>query len=308
LSGLKTFYKASLAPPLTSQAHTTKINCNFSCFWGDKEVEFISNRGMIEQAFQRNMGIIGLDQQKIIRNATVAIAGVGADGGLTAERLARLGVGHLKLADPGFFEESNLNRQFGSNLKTIGKNKAEAVAEEIKEIFPSLKIEIYTDGINVENVNDFVSNVNVVVDEIEYSRLDLSVLLHRAARRQGKFIFLGVNVGWGANLFVFDPGGMTLEEYCEIPPAASLEEIRKFKLSLDKFCPKVPEYVPQQVIQDVIEGKDIPSVSTACSLVASLLATEVVLFLIDKKRKIPVVPEYISIDLYRRELYVGNNC
>lgn len=41
------------------------------------------------------------------------------------DRLARLGVLHLRIADPDTFEFSNINRQLGAGLGTVGKNKAE---------------------------------------------------------------------------------------------------------------------------------------------------------------------------------------
>lgn len=260
-----------------------------------------------DQATIRNIGIISRQQQEILKKKTVAIAGVGADGGMLAERLARVGIGHLKIADPGLFDESNLNRQFGANVNTIGRNKAEVIGGILKRINPSLKLDIFKEGIDDKSTDDFVCGADVVVDEIEYTRLDLSVLLHRAARKQGKYIFLGINAAWGANLFIFDPKGLTIEEYCGLPHGSSLEETRKLPLPLDRFCPKIPEYIAPEVIKGVISGKDIPSVSPAVSLTASLVSTEIILFLVDKERKIPVVPKYVHVDLFERELYVEDN-
>lgn len=260
-----------------------------------------------DKATIRNIGIITRQQQEVLKGSTVAIAGVGADGGMLAERLARAGIGRIKIADPGLFDETNLNRQFGADVNTIGRNKAEVIGGVLKSINPSLKLDIFNEGIDDKSADDFVSGADVVVDEIEYTRLDLSVLLHRAARKQGKYIFLGINAAWGANLFVFDPKGLTIEEYCGLPSGASLEEIRKFPLPLDRFCPKMPEYIAPEVIKGVISGKDIPSVSPAVSLTASLVSAEIILFLIDKQRNIPAAPGYIYIDLFRRELFAGNN-
>ena len=48
-----------------------------------------------EEMTQRNIGILSCEQQGKLRQSTVAIAGVGGVGGLTAERLVRLGIGGL---------------------------------------------------------------------------------------------------------------------------------------------------------------------------------------------------------------------
>jgi len=168
-------------------------------------------------------------------------------------------------------------------------------------------LKLFKDGIGPNNIEKFVAGCDIVIDEIEYTRPDLSVLLHRAARKNNKYVFLGINVGWGANLFIFDPQGITFEEYCGLPADIPFEEVRNYSIPLDRFCPKIPEYVSPSVIEGVLNGKEIPSISPACSLIASLVATETALFLIDNKRHFPVVPQYIHVDFFRRELNVGNN-
>jgi len=45
--------------------------------------------------------------------------------GAMAMRLARLGIRHLKIADPQQFDWSNVNRQMGASAQNIGRNKAE---------------------------------------------------------------------------------------------------------------------------------------------------------------------------------------
>ncbi|MFC1955569.1 ThiF family adenylyltransferase [Chloroflexota bacterium] len=78
-----------------------------------------------KEIFSRNIGILTESDQDKLRNCTLAVAGVGGVGGLLAERLIRLGVGQLKITDPGLFEPSNLNRQFGSSTLNFDRNKAE---------------------------------------------------------------------------------------------------------------------------------------------------------------------------------------
>src|SRR5580698_1048987 len=146
--------------------------------------------------FARNSGLISAEEQERLWETTVLIAGTGGDGGLLAERLARTGVGHLILADPEAFDASNVNRQYAANRLTVGINKATAVARELALINPEMKITVCAEGITPENATQLAQQADVIVDEIEYTMPGVSVLLHQAARRQGKHVFMGANIGW----------------------------------------------------------------------------------------------------------------
>jgi molybdopterin/thiamine biosynthesis adenylyltransferase len=249
-----------------------------------------------EEMFSRNVGLVSEVEQDVLKNSTVAIAGVGADGGLLAERLVRTGVGNLHLADPDTFDVSNLNRQFGCDNETVGRNKAEVIAEIAKKINPTVNVQTYP-GVSAENIVEFISSADVVVDEIDYTRLDISVMLHREARTQGKYVLLGVNIGWGANIFVFAPDGMTLEEYVGLPKEVSNEDIRKFVIPPEKFAPQVPEYMGADLIDKIIHSKiSIPSVSPSVALEAAMLSTALVLYL-TRGEISNIIPGYSSIDL-----------
>lgn len=249
-----------------------------------------------KEMFSRNIGLISELEQKKLRDSTVAIAGVGADGGLLAERLVRIGIGNLKLADPDTFDVSNLNRQFGSYATTLGHNKAETIAKIATEINPEINITTYL-GVNQSNVTEFVSDADIVVDEIDYTRLDISVMLHKAARQQNKYVFLAVNIGWGANLFIFSPDKMTLEEYVGLPQDATTEDTRKFIIPPEKFAPQIPKYMDNELIHQIVHGKiPIPSVSPSVALEAGMISTAIVLYLTKNVIR-RIVPMFQGIDL-----------
>jgi hypothetical protein len=56
--------------------------------------------------------------------------------------LTRSGVENFVLCDPGRFKPSNMNRQITCFVDTLGKNKAEITAEEMKRINPEVKVEV----------------------------------------------------------------------------------------------------------------------------------------------------------------------
>ena len=91
-----------------------------------------------------------LETQEKLSSGRVAIAGLGGLGSNVAFALARIGVGHLHLIDFDRVDLTNLNRQ-QYFLKHVGRNKTDALKEQLLEINPYL--EIITDCVRVTEEN-----------------------------------------------------------------------------------------------------------------------------------------------------------
>lgn len=75
-----------------------------------------------------------------LSKAHVAVFGIGGVGGYCAEALVRAGIGEITLVDHDIITESNINRQAGALHSTIGRPKAEVMAERILDITPQIKV------------------------------------------------------------------------------------------------------------------------------------------------------------------------
>jgi molybdopterin/thiamine biosynthesis adenylyltransferase len=259
-----------------------------------------------EECFERNMGLFSPVEQEKIRNCHVAIAGLGGVGGLAAERLMRLGVGGLRLTDPGKFEASNINRQFGATTQNIGQNKVKIVYEQIKDINPFADIKIDEKGITKEsNINSFIDNCQVVIDAMDFGMFHESVLLQRAARKMGRYYLFTAAIGFGALSVVFSPRGITLEEYDKIPEDVNLDAEPQISIPFDRILPVVPKYVQdKKIIADIIAGRiPVPTSSIGTGLAAIQAASEAINLIIG--RAIPVAPNYTYLDLVDRRLIIG---
>ncbi len=246
---------------------------------------------MKNKLFERNIGFVTEWQQEKISKLSISIAGAGGDGGLLAERLARFGVGTIILADPEFFEVQNINRQFGSNSETLGKNKAEVVAQELRKINPDIKVVVFNQGITEENVKEFVNYSDIIIDEIEYSVPEISVMLAKEARIQNKFVFMGANIGWGSSTLCFDPSGMTFEEYFEYNENDS-------SIDAMKYMPEVPAYISNEMLEKVLGGEmSMPSISSSVALVAAMVSSQVISFVIRNEKPV-TVPNILFFDTY----------
>lgn len=89
-----------------------------------------------------------------LKNAHVAVFGIGGVGSYTAEALARAGVGSITLVDNDTVGLSNLNRQLCALHSTLGRYKAEAMAERILDINPECRVRpitaLYTEADKAE--------------------------------------------------------------------------------------------------------------------------------------------------------------
>lgn len=245
-----------------------------------------------EELTSRNIGGITEEEQEILRNSTIAIAGCGCMGGLAADLLARFGIGHIKIADPDVFDVSNINRQNMARRSTVGHNKAEVLGQWLEDLNPDMKIEVYNTAINDKNAKEFLAGADYAIDGIDFYNFQDALFFHQEAYRNKQFVSLATAIGFGANVFTFDPDGITFEDYL----GYSGED--NFSIPPEKYCPFLPSYVNSEIIDKVVNDKStiIPSIGLAQALGNALLVTEIVCFLINKKLPISI-PNFISIDL-----------
>jgi molybdopterin/thiamine biosynthesis adenylyltransferase len=264
---------------------------------------------LYKSIFSRNIGFLTESEQDKLLNSRVAISGLGGVGGLLAERLIRLGIGKIVFSDPETFEESNINRQFGSSMANLGQNKAEVVFTQLKDINPQAEILYNKVGIKTkEDADTFVRNCDVVVDEMDFGLFRESILLQRACRNSGIYYMFASAIGFGALSVIFDPRGLTLEEYNGFPPDLDVEKTEELTVPLGKVVPVLPSYVssiPADIIQKIM-AKEIPGPTTSIGAgLASILAANEVLNIILKKRNITCAPQFLYTDLLDQKFQIG---
>lgn len=272
----------------------------------------------------RNIGWITNEEQNILKNTTIGIAGCGGMGGLVAQILLRAGVGTIKIADTEVFDTSNINRQFGATYKTIGHNKAFATATLLRETTDDTTIHVYPKGITEEYVDDFVNGCDLILDEIEYWALSGRIMLHQKAMSLGIHIINANTVGFGSRLFLFTPNSATIEDCLGInykeaiifdkkleSGTARIEE--RIKAMAAVTLGLVPEYLfyspkhekcgnMKSVAKRLAEEGKAPIFATNPPMCSGFLADHVALYLlrnsgvIRKTIKLPIAPGYLLFD------------
>ena len=101
-----------------------------------------------------------------LKQAKVAIAGLGGLGSNVAVMLARAGVGHLFLVDSDTVEPSNLNRQ-SYFIRHLGLPKTTALQEILKEINPYITVKIKTVRVDAANAVEIFEAYPIVCEAFD---------------------------------------------------------------------------------------------------------------------------------------------
>lgn len=136
---------------------------------------------MMNNIFERNVSLWGEIAQNNLRNATVAVFGLGGVGCACVEGLARAGVGNFVLCDSDKYCASNVNRQLFATSDTLDKFKTEVAKERILCINPHCNVQIVTCCFNLETAHLFdFSQYDYVCDAID--SVQSKVLLTKLAK------------------------------------------------------------------------------------------------------------------------------
>jgi len=144
---------------------------------------------------------IGEKGQERIQASRVVLIGLGALGTVAADLLVRAGIGHLRIIDRDFVELSNLQRQSLFDEDDVRKNLPKAVAAEskLKRINSSVQVEAVVEDINPNNVEDFISGCDLVLDALDNfeTRFVLNDACHKHER---PWIYTGAVGSYGVVL------------------------------------------------------------------------------------------------------------
>ena len=129
---------------------------------------------------------IGKEGQEKLLNSRVLLVGCGALGASHAEMLTRAGVGFLRIVDRDFVEFSNLQRQtlYSESDAKERLPKAIAAKNRLSQINSEITIDSIIADINHSNVEDFIKDVDLVIDgtdnfQIRYLVNDACVKLRK---------------------------------------------------------------------------------------------------------------------------------
>ena len=261
-----------------------------------------------EEAFARNVGLISPEEQQRLRNSRVAIAGMGGVGGIDLVTLARLGIGRFTIADPDVFEIANTNRQYGATNSTLGRPKAQVMAEIIRDINPEADVRIFREAVGPHNADAFLEDADVLVDAIDAFEIQLRRLLFRQAAVRGIYALGAGPVGFSTVWVIFEPKGMTFDQYFDL--SDGMDHLDMFVHYVMGMAPKGTQRGYLDLSHVDFRNRAGPSAALACQLAGGVVSAEVLKILLGRG-PVHSAPYYHQFDAYlgrfiRKRLRGGN--
>lgn len=139
--------------------------------------------------------LLGREKLGLLKNARVLVVGLGGVGAYAAEMIARAGVGRMTIADADVVNVTNINRQLVAFHSTIGRSKADVLAERLRDINPGIELTVVNKYIKDEETYILLdaARYDYVVDAID--TLSPKLALIAAALERGLPIVSSMGAG-----------------------------------------------------------------------------------------------------------------
>lgn len=224
--------------------------------------------------FSRTELLLGQEGIKKLKNARVAVFGVGGVGGYVVEALARSGVGALDLIDKDRVSLSNINRQIIALHSTVGRLKTEVMAERIKDINPEIRIITHDLFYLPETAAQFdFTAYDYIVDAID--TVSGKIALVEQANAAGTPIISSMGAGNKLDATAFKVADISKTSVCPLARVIR-RELKKRGIDRLKVVYSEEEPLPAKTV-DEETGKPIPaSIAFVPSVVGLIIAGEVI--------------------------------
>lgn len=241
--------------------------------------------------FSRTELLLGKEGMERLKNARVAVFGVGGVGGYVCEALVRSGVGSFDLIDDDKVCLTNLNRQIIATRSTVGKYKVDVMKERMLDINPDVQVETYKCFFLPENTDDFpFAEYDYVVDAVDTVTAKIELVMK--CQSMGVPIISSMGAGNKLNASAFQVADIYKTKMC---PLAKVMRRELKKRGVKKLKVVYSEEKPTRPIEDMAiscrthcicppgaahkctERRDIPgSVAFVPSVAGLIVAGEVV--------------------------------
>lgn len=234
------------------------------------------------EQFVRTEMLLGADAMDKLKNAYVAVFGIGGVGGYVVEALARSGVGKFDLIDNDTVALSNINRQIIATHSTVGKYKVDVMKERILDINPKAEVNVYKCFYLPENADEFdFTKYSYIVDAIDTVTAKLELIVR--AKADGVPIISSMGTGNKLDPTQLEVTDIYKTSVCPLARVMRTElkkrEIQKLKVVYSKEQPMKVQKKDTEKINSENTGriKDVPGSVAFVPSVAGLIIAGVVM-------------------------------
>lgn len=252
-----------------------------------------------QTAFSRNIGWVTEAEQDKLRQCRVAIAGAGGVGAEHTLTLARLGIGKFHLSDFDQFDVHNFNRQAGAFMSTLHQDKVKVMAQMARDINPQAEIISFEQGINAQNVDAFLQDVDIYVDSLDFFALEARKLVFQKCYEKQIPVVTAAPLGMGCAFLCFMPGAMSYEQYFRFAGRSRDDQLIQFLIGLSPAMLQRSYLVDQSRVN--FQQQRGPSTGMAVKLCAGIAGTYVLKIVLGRG-DIVAAPHGLHFDAYRNKL------
>lgn len=197
----------------------------------------------MEERFIRTALLFGYEKMNILKNAHVAVFGIGGVGGHCAEALVRSGIGKIDLIDSDRVCMSNINRQIIATGKSIGMYKTDAAKQRFADINPEAEVNTFNVFYTPETANMFdFEKYDYIVDAIDTVTGKIELVVN--AEKANTPIISSMGAGNKINPDMFEVADIYKTSVCPLARVMRCElkkrKIKKLKVVYSKEKPLVP--------------------------------------------------------------------
>lgn len=216
--------------------------------------------------FERTELLIGEEAVKKLKNAHVAVFGIGGVGGYATEALARSGVGELTIVDKDKVDVTNINRQIIALHSTINKPKVAVMEERLKDINPDIKVNAKELFFLPDTADQFdFEEYDYIVDAVDTVTAKLAII--EKAHKAGTPVISAMGAGNKLDPSKFEVTDISKTSVCPLARVMR-KELKARVINHLKVVYSTEE--PKQ------RSETVASISTVPSVCGLLLANEVI--------------------------------
>jgi tRNA A37 threonylcarbamoyladenosine dehydratase len=237
---------------------------------------------------ERTAMLIGEDSLEKLRQAKVAVFGIGGVGGYATEALARAGVGELHLCDADTVSETNINRQIIATYETVGMLKTDAFEERIRSVDKDCKVVKYPIFYTDDEAYRFdFASFDYIIDAIDTVSAKISLAVR--AEEAGVPIIAAMGAGNKLDPTAFEVTDIYKTSVCPLARVMRTELKKRGVKRLKVVYSKEPARTPMEISSktptpcDENSKKRSPaSISFVPSAAGLIIASEVIKDIINK--------------------------
>ncbi len=200
--------------------------------------------------FQRTEQLIGQENLSKLKEAKVAVFGIGGVGSYVLEGLVRAGVGNIVIVDKDCVDVTNINRQLVAYESTIGQPKVEVAKSRCLDINPHVSIEAYQ-LFYLKDTKDHIdlSELDYIVDAID--NVTAKLLLIEEAKAKGIPIISSLGTGNKLDNTKFQITDISKTHTCPLAKVMRKEikdrKLGKVKVIFSSELPVLKKQVPASI-------------------------------------------------------------